>query len=126
MWGKSRETGPLFRQLCEGPAPLSILRPETSLQEAQCLCENPLHEVPLLDELGGGRAGVGVGTARFQNQEPRSQSQLLPLSGRSLPLGPQVTNYVQGQHWPVPEAWPPVVPWGRGLPCRQAMGWLKR
>lgn len=35
--GKEQRDGP-SSDSCEGPAPLSTPRPETSLQEAQCLC----------------------------------------------------------------------------------------
>lgn len=108
------------------PAPLSTLRPRPPCRRHRaCVCENPLHEVPLLDELGEGQAGVGAQLAGAQVPVPTPPPSSWKILGESLPLGPQVSIDLQGEHWPIPEAWPPVVPGGGVLPCRAGYGMVK-
>lgn len=99
-WEESREMGsPPLRQLCEGPAPLSTLRPEISLQAAQSLFpgEPRLLEMPLLDKLGEGELrGSLLSGSGGQAPVPASTPPFWVILGQTLPLSGASGLHLQG------------------------------
>lgn len=128
-WEEGREMGsPPLRQLCEGPVPLSTLRPEISLQAAQSLSpqEPRLQEVPLLlDKLREGELGGSLlSGSRGQAPVPASTPPFWVILGQTLPLSGASGLHLQGSTSlclrPGLLQSPTL-----GLPCRAGCGMIK-